>query len=75
MISNPPPFKGLNVWIHFIIPLEGRGFINQGSTFTCCTWTGWGEDAKRLLAGMTIDTDASSGAGSLRYAVDTKNLV
>ena len=31
MIDKPPPFKGLNIRIHIIIPIKGRGFINQGS--------------------------------------------
>ena len=31
MISKPPPFKGLNIQIPIIIPIKGRGFINQGS--------------------------------------------
>ena len=28
----PPPFKGLNIRIHIIIPTKGRGCMNQGST-------------------------------------------
>ena len=31
MINNPPCFKGLNTSIPIIIPIKGRGFINQGS--------------------------------------------
>ena len=31
MINKPPPFKGLNIRIPSIIPIKGRGFINQGS--------------------------------------------
>ena len=31
MINNPPFFKGLNMRIPIIIPIKGRGFINQGS--------------------------------------------
>ena len=31
MINKHPPFKGLNIKIPIIIPIEGRGFINQGS--------------------------------------------
>ena len=30
MINKPSPFKGLNIRIPTIIPLKGRGFINQG---------------------------------------------
>ena len=30
MINKPPPFKGLNIRILNIIPIEGRGFINHG---------------------------------------------
>ena len=32
MINKPTPFKGLNIRIPIIIPIKGRGFINQGST-------------------------------------------
>ena len=31
MINKPPPFKGLHIRIPTIIPIKGRGFINQGS--------------------------------------------
>ena len=31
MITNPPPFKGLNIRIPIIIPIKGKGIINQGS--------------------------------------------
>ena len=30
-INKPPPFKGPNIRIPSIIPIKGRGFINQGS--------------------------------------------
>ena len=30
-MNKPPPFKGLNITIPIIIPIKGRGFINQGS--------------------------------------------
>ena len=33
MINKPHSFKGLNLRIPFIIPIKGRGFINQGYTF------------------------------------------
>ena len=29
---RPPPFQGLNIRIPIMIPMQGRGFINQGST-------------------------------------------
>ena len=32
MINKPPPFKVLNNTSLIIIPIKGRGFINQGST-------------------------------------------
>ena len=32
MIYKPPLLKGLNIRIPIIIPIEGRGFISQGST-------------------------------------------
>ena len=32
MIDEPPPFKGLNIRIPIIIPIQGRGLVNQGST-------------------------------------------
>ena len=31
MIYEPPPGGGLNIRIAIIIPIKGRGFINQGS--------------------------------------------
>ena len=31
MINKPPPFKCLNIRMPNIIPVMGRGFINQGS--------------------------------------------
>ena len=32
MINESPPFKGPNIRIPIIIPIKGRGLINQGST-------------------------------------------
>ena len=32
MISKPPPFTGLNIRIPIIIPIKGRGLINQASS-------------------------------------------
>ena len=34
MINNPPTFKGLNIGIPIIIPINGRGFINHGSVLS-----------------------------------------
>ena len=31
MINNPPPLKVLMLGSLFIIPIKGRGFINEGS--------------------------------------------
>ena len=31
MINKPPPFKGLDIRIPTILPIAGRGFMNQGS--------------------------------------------
>ena len=31
MINKHTPFKGLYVRIPMIIPIKGRGFVNQGS--------------------------------------------
>ena len=31
MINKPPPFQGLNCRIPILIPIKGRGFLNQGS--------------------------------------------
>ena len=31
MINKASPFKGLDIRIPIIIPIKGRGFINQGS--------------------------------------------
>ena len=58
MINKPPGFKGLNVGIPIIIPIKGRGFINQGSTlfivdsgplplFVLCVLKPWNEDVGR----------------------------
>ena len=33
MINRPPGFKGVNMRIPIIIPIKGRGSINQGSGF------------------------------------------
>ena len=30
MMNKPPPFEGLNMRIPSIIPMKGRGLINQG---------------------------------------------
>ena len=35
MINKPRPFKVLNIRIPIIIPIKGRGFINQGSGLSC----------------------------------------
>ena len=35
MINEPPPFKGLNIRIPIMIPIKGRGCINQGSWLAC----------------------------------------
>ena len=31
MINKPPPFKGLNIRIPIIVPIKGKGFVDQGS--------------------------------------------
>ena len=31
MITEPPPFQGLNIKIPIIIPIHGNGFIHLGS--------------------------------------------
>ena len=31
MMNKLPPFKGLNIRIPILIPIKGRGVINQGS--------------------------------------------
>ena len=31
MINKPPPFQGLDIRIPVLIPIKGRGFINQVS--------------------------------------------
>ena len=33
VMNKPPPFQGLNIRIHALIPIKRKGFINQGSTF------------------------------------------
>ena len=32
MINKLPPLKGLNIRIPIIIPIQGRVFVNQGSS-------------------------------------------
>ena len=32
VVNTPAPFKGLNIRIPIIVPIEGRGVINQGSS-------------------------------------------
>ena len=32
MIDEPPASKGLSIWILILIAINGRGFINRGST-------------------------------------------
>ena len=39
MINKPPPFKGLNIRIPILIPIKGRGFLNQGSGLPCYPWS------------------------------------
>ena len=46
MMKNEPPFKGLNTRIPMIIPIKGRGFINQGSTLV------WGWESLKPLTGQ-----------------------
>ena len=35
MINKPLPSKGLNIRILILIPIQERGFINQGSGLGC----------------------------------------
>ena len=52
MINKPPPFKGLNIRIPIIIPIKGRGFINQGSglpAYVDLSFKGLGHPCKSLL--------------------------
>ena len=42
MINKPPPFKGPNIGILIIIPIEGRGVTNQGSTLKTLGFMGSG---------------------------------
>ena len=57
MINESSPFKGLNMRIPIIIPINGRGFIHSGSTLGCrgsgCKAVGlnlWGLGILRLRA-------------------------
>ena len=34
MINKPPPSKDLNIRIPILIAIKGRGFGNQGSTYS-----------------------------------------
>ena len=48
MINNPPAFKGLSIRIPLIIPVNGRGFINQASGLTQDLLEAF-QESKRLL--------------------------
>ena len=37
MMNKPPPLKGLDIRVPTIIPIQGKGFINQGSTLPSLT--------------------------------------
>ena len=32
-LANPPPFKGINSRMPFLVPIKGQGLIKQGSGF------------------------------------------
>ena len=53
MINKPPPIKDLSIRIPIIIPIKGRGFINQG--------LGLGEEG---LAVLTLAVHRNGGNGS-----------
>ena len=50
-IAESPPSKGLNIWIPSIKPIEGRGFINHGSTLpaSCPVFSFWVRALGRLV--------------------------
>ena len=52
MIKKPPPFKGLNIRISIIIPVNGMGFLNKGPRQGMSEILGLGriESSKVLLA-------------------------
>ena len=75
MINNPPPFKGLNTRIPIIIPMKGRGFINQGSTLgfwvlpLTLKWLGLGFRVFKRL-GFGVCHAFQDGRGPKRVRVD-----
>ena len=54
MINKPPPLEGLNIRIPNIIPIKGRGSINQGSGL--CSW---GIPGPRELAKQPLKKSAN----------------
>ena len=61
MINESPPFKGLHIRIPIIIPVKGKGFINQGSGLTCSTGAPQ-EKCSRALSQCPIAQDNAGGA-------------
>ena len=56
MTNKPPLFKGLNIRIPIIIPMKGRGFINQRSG-SCANYRVLGKPSKRFLSRSPSDKE------------------
>ena len=54
MINNPLPFKGLNVRIPIVIPIEGRGLVNHGTTLGFRVWEPVASGGECWRVGMAV---------------------
>ena len=56
VLNKPLPFKGLNIRIPNIIPIRGRGFINQASTLLIVQdqASGKGQDMETSSEGLGV---------------------
>ena len=73
MINKPPSFKGLNIRIPTIIPMKGRGFINQGFTLvqTCTLYPSPEPESMRsLLAHLELDVASAARMSQSCFSFD-----
>ena len=70
MINKHPLFKGLHIRIPIMIPIKGRGFINQGSTLSfrkgyqsvrgCCICSGFDSSPEGSTGLLAVHHAAAS---------------
>ena len=60
MINKAPPFKGLNVRIPILIPIQGRGFINHYITLSPASGND-GFGARGALASQELQVEGGRG--------------